>query len=196
MKKLLGILVAVAMISALTITASAGIANGNGSDYDEGDSKYVFEGSGVISGFTITFDIDDPDSFGGGIIWYGDMFEEGWWDEAGGWIEFGDDGADKPIVSDGATIQVTLDAPVVADGAVIMMEQWWGSDMTITGIDFTYATPTVRPVEVEGTDPGIVAISGDLDKDKQPDSGVGDVAVASAIALVAAGAVMFSRKKK
>ncbi|MCL2693599.1 MAG: hypothetical protein FWE60_00660 [Oscillospiraceae bacterium] len=43
---------------------------------------------------------------------------------------------------------------------------------------------------------GAGATDGGADKDKQPDSGVGDVAVASAIALVAAGAVIFSRKKK
>ncbi|MDR2531600.1 MAG: hypothetical protein LBC82_02025 [Oscillospiraceae bacterium] len=193
MKKLASIILAIAMISVFTLGASA-IANANGADYDE-DGKYVFEGKGTITGFTISFDDGDvEEGFGGGIIWYGEMFEEGWWAAAGGsWTEWGDEDAGKAIVSDGATIKVTLDEPIEADGPVVMMEQWWGDEITITGIVFDYA------VDDNDDAPPVIspAPGGDDDDDKHgAETGVADVAVASAIALVAAGAVVFARKRK
>jgi len=190
MKKLATIILAIVMISALTLTASAGITNGNGSAYGEGDSKYVFEGKGTITGFTISFSGGNPDEgFGGGIIWSAEMFEDdNWWANAGGnWTEFGDEDAGKPIISDGKTIKVTLPSAITIDGPVVMLEQWWGDDITMTGIAFDFAA-------TGGGDGGTTAVS--EDEKGGGETGLGDVAVASAIALVAAGAVVFSRKKK
>jgi hypothetical protein len=67
-------------------------------------------------------------------------------------------------------------------------------DYTITAISITggSAAPVVTAAPVVAGDTNVAS---DAQKDGA-DTGIADVAVASAIALVAAGAVVFSRKRK
>ncbi|MCL2019069.1 MAG: hypothetical protein FWG70_04845 [Oscillospiraceae bacterium] len=200
LRKLLGVVVAVAMFSVLAISASAGIINGNGPDFEEGDSKYVFaltadEVLGATS-VTVSITVDGvEDGFGGGIA----ILTPDW---PGSWIEWGDADAGKPIVSDGSTIVITGDDLFTEneEGKYwVMLEGWWGGDITVDGITIELAeVAPVAPPEALVTTPEVAPVNtGATEADKQEtDTGLGDVAIASAIALAAAGAVVFSRKKK
>ena len=147
-KKRFGKIMAILVISAVYINAMslgvcAVITNGNGAEWDEPAGKYIFdikkESGGNYSDITgVIIDVTMADAevgFGGGIAFASD-FPEGTWP---GFIEWGNDAANKPIVSNGKTLEYRLATPIFTESSsdvIVMIEQWWGSDMTVDGIRF------------------------------------------------------------
>jgi hypothetical protein len=99
--------------------------------------------------------------------------------------------------TDTLTLEFTLDNDLLLDGqnrVRLMTTNQTTHDYTITAISITggSAAPVVTAAPVVAGDTNVAS---DAQKDGA-DTGIADVAVASAIALVAAGAVVFSRKRK
>jgi hypothetical protein len=191
MKKLLAIFVAIAMIGTLTITASAAsfkldldVADGTGwsewafgivDDEDTGNDIEILQNATEIK-FTFT---EEPEG-GVEIAFLGDGNAWSWKQ-----VKVFDENADEGT---SVTVKVSdLDdwaEAVSGEGAKFAIGHW-SADLEdiLAGVEIVY-----------GSGGGG---NGGVDGDKKPvDTGIGDVAVASAIALVAVGAVVFSRKRK
>jgi hypothetical protein len=201
MKKLLAIFVAIAMIGTLTITASAAsfkldldVADGTGwsewafgivDDEDTGVDIAILQDATEIK-FTFT---EEPEG-GVEIAFLGDGNSWSWKQ-----VKIFDENADEGT---SVTVKVSdLDdwaEAVSGEGAKFAIGHW-SADLEdiLASVEIVYGSggdPTPPPAGENGENGGV-----DGDK-KDVETGIGDVAVASAIALVAVGAVVFSRKRK
>lgn len=140
-------------VSAMSVAASAKVTNPNGDEYGQ-TGKYVF-----VAGTDLGADLDkcaevvvaitvDDAAFaesgcGGGIATNNEPFA---------WIEFGNDGSGKDIITDGKTIDFKLDAAFAqGESAQIVIEGWWGSDFSVNSIVYKDASGNdLKEVKVDG----------------------------------------------
>lgn len=215
MKKIIASVAASALaVSALATSAFAAVSNPNGDAFDQ-PGKYVYEASkdlgdklGDCYGVTVNItpaNADLPEGIGGGICANNDPFT---------WVEFGNDGAGKPIVTDGKTITLTSDSALFSKGeeSQIIIEGWWGSDFSVDGIVYlgkdgknllaadaapaaTEAASTTAAAPADTQAPAAEGNTAPSDKGNA-DTGVEGVAVVAALAVLAGGAVVVAKKRK
>lgn len=210
MKKIIaGIAASALAVSALATSAFAAVTNPNGDAFGQA-GKYIYEaakdlGDKLDSCYGVTVSItpakaDLPDGIGGGIATNNEPFT---------WVEFGNDGSNKPIVTDGKTITYTSDSALFKQGAdsQIVIEGWWGSDFSVDGIvylgkdgknllDSTAAATTTAAAGTTATAASTTAASNAADDKGNADTGVEGIAVVAALAVLAGGAVVVAKKRK
>ncbi|MCL2052885.1 MAG: hypothetical protein FWG90_00375 [Oscillospiraceae bacterium] len=173
LRKILAALTATALcVGVAAVSASAAIVNGNGSEWSEGDGKYIFDikkeaGDNYTNVIGVVVDISvagAEEGFGGGIAFVSGFNEAAW----PGFIEWGSEDADKPIVSDGKTIEYRSDKPIFTSSdapVIVMLEAWWGGDITVNGIKLEYSGGVV-PTETAVTTVTQAAEEIDFDDDE------------------------------
>jgi hypothetical protein len=206
----LSIIVAIAMVSALALSASAAmkltdptVMLEDGGDRlvirsdqaDDMDTDLTVEMIAQATALVVAIDVDEDGLDSGfGFIWGGET--GGWWNQADLMVaDFYADGKLTIPMSELGNYAALADNEVVK----VYIAAWGAFDMDVDsvyleGIGGTPA-PVVTDAPVVTAAAGDTAVASDAQKDGA-DTGIADVAVASAIALVAAGAVVFSRKKK
>lgn len=164
------------------ITVSGRTADWNAVDFLFGSLE-----AGVDYTLTVNFATEAPSGF---------LIAQA--DSPWGWLKDSGDVATTGVV----VLEFTLDDDLLFDGqnrVRLFQTDAAMDDYSITGITLTSgaAAPPVVDEAPPVVDEAPPVIADDDSEDKhEPDTGIGDVAVASAIALLAAGAVIFSRKKK
>jgi hypothetical protein len=191
LRKILAALVAVALVGGLAITASA-----RQTDLELPEADHVPGVAAIIYYFSSI--VGDANGVVDGNVW----------------ISTGDGNVSKSVANEGAgftdqnkdifldegqaSIRVDLGGSFTI-GGYVGINLWTVGSYEIERYEFLGSDgsllATVRNGAVTLAAPGTAPIVRDA-ADGGAKTGVGDVAVASAIALVAAGAVMFSRKKK
>ena len=211
MKRVLTILVAVAMFAALAIGSGAamksswlegGAADGDGftilTDGTDGVSNDLTTAMLTSATRLVIVCSPDDDEMEIELIWGAHL--GGWWNDWKGYID--------EVYADGKITFVLADVlknydeflsnggHVLDDGepgALKLMFRAWGAYDSLNVTDFYLeGMATAAPVE---TPIGDTSAPVTAPKDGA-DTGIGSVAVASAVALVAAGAVVFARKRK
>lgn len=151
MKKILAAATAsVLTVSAMSVVASAAVTNPNGDEFGQ-PGKYVFTAGADLGDdlanctkVVVNITVDDAafaeGGCGGGIATNNEPFA---------WVEFGNDGSNKDIITDGKTIEFdSLSFEAGADAQVVI-EGWWGSDFSVDSITyFTNDGTALKTVEV------------------------------------------------
>ncbi|SFC05149.1 dockerin type I repeat-containing protein [Ruminococcus albus] len=114
----------------------------------------------TVESVTFKFTVDDEESFGGGIM-SSSTVDNGWKQDNDNWA-WGNEGAGKAINAEGADGVYTLtfdvdDYYTSFDGdieyAKLVVQQWWGNEITFTGVDVAVASSEdVTPTDAETTD--------------------------------------------
>ncbi len=125
------------VLGTMASSAFAAVTNSNGADFGQ-DGKYIYEPAkdlgdkmGDCYGVEVKITVDDAafesSGCGGGICANNDPFT---------WVEFGNEGSEKAIITDGKTIKLTSDKALFEKGeeSQLLVEGWWGSDFTVDGI--------------------------------------------------------------
>ena len=151
--------------------------------------------------FHVTFE-DNAEWYGGGI---------GANSNSTGWLQTEWAAADKPCVADyeNGTITWFNNAPIFAetDAYCQVWLQTWGGTVTVVDADLLGADGKVIDIDFGADEEDAPAEdtaapeAGDVDaatdsSKGSPDTGVEDVAVVAGLAIVAAGAVLVSKKRK
>lgn len=155
-------------------------------DYPDGYTlDLIAEGYNVtdVYGFTLKISGDIDSGVGGGV---------GFNSASTGWEshEWGNADAGKELNGSEGTLTIMKDAPVFQESDVtdptnpyaqIWMQQWWGTDVTIDGIDVLGAdgvvlTATVATDETEGTDEAEATADTDAVAEDETADEVDDVA--------------------
>jgi hypothetical protein len=205
MKKALGIIVAIAMFGALAIGASAAynaeLLGQMNTDISELIGEWDF---GDVAGNSVSFEMGKPFtlklSFAEPVGF------------SGNWVGLS---TNVPVADDEAAEAIPISISIKADGATLSqngisminrdnsgfltidLARQWGGDYDHFGLaNLAFSEIEITVTLGEPVGGGEEQSTERTDAADPTKAGVGDVAVASAIALVAAGAVVFTRKRK
>jgi MprA protease rhombosortase-interaction domain-containing protein len=217
LRKAFSVIVAVAMFATLAVGASAAytaeLLGQMNTDISDLVGEWDFEnvpGNGVSfemgEEFTLKFSFDEPVAFSGNWVGIETGIPVADDDEAGAIPVAISIKADGVVLSGSAPDQINRDN---SGTMTIDLARKWGGDYDHFGlsdlafseleITLTIGEPTATPEPVVTTAAPVVAgdttVASDAQKDGA-DTGIAGVAMISAAALVAAGAVAFTRKRK
>ena len=154
---------AIAATMAIPAFADTTFTNDTGLDYievKEGNQLYVDLAASpydpaTVSAVKISFNIDDSDGFGGGLMLNSN--KSGWDQNDTDW-SWGNEGAEKAITAEGSDGAYTLTFDFGAKGeeywgaptdekyfAQVVCQLWWGKDASITGIEITGEEKAAAP---------------------------------------------------
>ena len=207
-------------VSAMALSASAVYTDGGVGSID-GSGMFTLDlvAEGIdyenITQVTFTIEATTDADFGGGVMFNGTAC--GWSQDESNFYSGPEGDKDLKCVATGdLTYTLTVDVPAGIYGtytdedfyAQICVQEWWGDDVKITAYDVVCgdAAPAeeevTAPAEEEVTAPAEEeTTAGDVDaatdsSKGSPDTGVADVAVVAGLAIVAAVAVLVSKKRK
>lgn len=128
------------------------VADGNKITYSFTDNGYD---PTKVETITFTFEVDDSESFNGGIMLQSNLNE---WDQRDGEWDWGK--SDKPIVAEGSNGVYTLTFDLTdyyanlggdIEWAQVVVQTWWGNDINVTAVDVKTAA-SEEPVDEDPTD--------------------------------------------